>query len=214
MDKRKLSLVCVCFVGVLITMTGCRGQRSEKSPVHLNPNMDIQSKFKEQTLSLSPPDGVLPWGDQSGFYNDRDRASYVKMDSAFYEGRKEDGTWIETIPVPVTRELMKRGKERYDIFCAACHTRTGDGTKSPISSRGWVIPNITLSLTKNRTDGELFDIVGNGIRTMPGYRKTIKEQDRWAIVAYLRALQTASGTSVKRLPKETRLKLRTMRNAQ
>jgi len=205
MKKTLLRLLLLILLSSFLVMgTGCRSQRTEKRPLHVNPNLDWQAKFKEQTLSLNPPEGTIPWGDTTSFKNKEARKDYRKADKSFYFGKNNNGSWVSKAPVSVDDKFMKRGKERFEIYCAACHTKTGDGTKSQISKRGWVIPNITLDVTLNKSDGELFDIVSNGVRTMPGYKSQINESDRWAIVVYLRALQKVSRGNLNDVPQQLR----------
>jgi mono/diheme cytochrome c family protein len=208
--NKSLSLKFALLILILFSMsvfTGCRSQRTEKRPFHLNPNLDWQAKYKEQSLSLNPPDGTIPWGNQKSFSDSNTRKDYIKTDQALYFGRNNDGSWVSKVPMKVDVALMDRGQERFNIYCAACHTRTGDGTKSQISKRGWVIPNLLQDLTVKRSDGELFDIISNGVRTMPGYRKQVSEQDRWAIVAYLRALQQVKRGRLSDVPRQLRNKI-------
>ena len=209
---KKMTLIRRVFIFILVFFVatifiGCRGERTEKSPFHMNPNLDWQAKYKEQTLSMEPPDGTIPWGNQESFYQPETRESYIKSDRPFYYGKNYNGSWVSKTPLKVDKALMIRGQERFNIYCAACHTKTGDGTKSQLSKRGWVIPNLQQDLTWRRSDGELFDIVGNGIRTMPGYRKQISERDRWAIVVYLRALQKVTRGQLSDVPRQLRNKI-------
>ena len=131
----------------------------------MNPNMDTQPKYTAQQLSLTPPQGTLPWG----------RGPFKK--DAF------------TLPDDVSMSFLKRGQERFDIYCAVCHDRAGTG-KGMVVARGFVPPPpLTDPRVVSYTDSELFDIISNGIRNMPGYKHQITEEDRTAIVLYVRALQ-------------------------
>ncbi|RAP33922.1 quinol:cytochrome C oxidoreductase [Candidatus Marinamargulisbacteria bacterium SCGC AG-439-L15] len=198
---------CIILLTICIFLSGCRGWRSEKPPLHPNPNLDFQSKFKAQRLSNQVPENTVIWGNEQSFSNETTREQYLKKDRAFYTGRK-NGRYLNTIPTPVTKDFIQRGQNRYNIYCASCHTQTGDGTKSLISKRGWVIPNINQKITQKKSDGELFNIISNGIRTMPGYHKSITEKDRWAIVAYVRALQKVENTNYQDLPAPLAKKLK------
>ena len=98
--------------------------------------------------------------------------------------------FLETNPRAVTAELLRRGQERFDIYCAACHTRLGDGNS--VAKRIAAMP-VVANLHDKRIvalpDGEIFNTIGYGKNLMQGYAATIDVPDRWAIVAYLRALQ-------------------------
>ena len=180
--KLLLLLACTIFI------SSCRGHRTEKPPFHPNPNMDWQPKFNAQSLTLPIPEHTVSYGDDSTNYNSDSRKDILESDTVKYQGKK-NGYWVKRIPMNVDKEFLLRGQERYDIYCSVCHTKTGNGSKSLIAKYGWLPSNITAQSTKNKTDGELFDIISNGIRTMPGYKKKITVEDRWAIVAYVRALQ-------------------------
>ena len=190
------ALILVCF----IFLAGCQGYRSEKPPIHPNPNMDWQPKFKAQSKPLQPVDGTVAWGNEQSFNDSNTRQQYIQNNTQLYEGRNSDGSFIDSIPLTITDALMERGQERYNIYCAVCHTETGNGTNSIISKKGWIAYNLYSELTQSRSDGELFDAITNGIRTMGGYKKQISTEDRWAIVLYVRALQKAANASVKDIP--------------
>ena len=95
----------------------------------------------------------------------------------------------------ITYDFVKNGQKNYNIHCAACHTQTGNGTKSIISQNGWVVSNILEDTTYQKTDNELYSIVDIGIRSMPGYGKKLTNEEMWEIVMYVRALQKISRTT-------------------
>jgi mono/diheme cytochrome c family protein len=111
-----------------------------------------------------------------------------------------DGKWLEALPVPIpiTNSLLQRGSERFQIYCAPCHGLAGygDGIVAVRAERlqegTWVPPSSMHDATVlARPVGHLFNTVTNGIRTMPSYASQIPVDDRWAIVAYVRAMQRA-----------------------
>lgn len=184
---KKQVLCCLAGVLFLSVVSGCRGGLSEKAPIHLNPNLDFQAKFKAQTYSKNPPEGTVVWG--SVLANKHGRAAYLQEDSAFYRGKTQSGDFVSVIPIPVTKELMERGQERFNIYCAMCHDRAGTG-QGPVIKRGFVPPpNFSDDRILAYKDGQFFDVITNGIRNMPSYKLQIPEEDRWAIIAYVRALQ-------------------------
>jgi len=127
-------------------------------------------------------------------------------DAAFWEGRDTSG-WVTTFPVPVTTELMRRGQERYDIYCAPCHGLSGYGD-GPVAKRAdalqegtWTPPSsYHTDLVRSRPVGHLFNTITNGIRNMPSYGAQIPAADRWAIVAYVRALQRSQDATLADVP--------------
>jgi len=133
---------------------------------------------------------------------------------AFDSGRVDDA-WIEEIPVPVTGALLDRGRERYDVFCAPCHGLDGEGrgivsVRADALQEGTWIPPVSYHTDqiRGRPAGHLFNTITNGIRSMPAYATQIDPSDRWAIVAYVRALQRSRYATIDDVPVEMRGKLR------
>lgn len=101
----------------------------------------------------------------------------------------ENGVAVERIPVDVTPELLARGQQRYNIFCQHCHGQSG-AADGMVVKRGFPAPpSYGLERLKNATDGQLFLTIKNGVSRMPAFGNRIDAEDRWAIVAYIRALQ-------------------------
>jgi mono/diheme cytochrome c family protein len=192
----------------VLVLGGCRGYRSEKTALHLNPNLDWQAKYKTQTLSMMPPDGTVPWGSVKTFNHSEDGENYLKDDESFFEGKGPNGEWMKKAPVNVTEAFVKRGQERFNIYCSACHDRAGTG-RGPVVLRGFVPPpNFSDDRIIAYTDGEIFNVISHGIRTMPSYAKQIPEIDRWAIITYVRALQKSRLAHANDLSNEMRKQLK------
>ena len=130
----------------------------------------------------------------------------LREDEHLYEGIA-GGAPATTFPFPITAEIMQRGRERYDIFCSPCHSRTGYGD-GMIVRRGFTRPaSFHVDRLREAPPGYVFSVITNGFAAMPSYRQQIAAEDRWAIVAYLRALQASQNASAKDLPAEIRAKL-------
>ncbi|MGE0394673.1 MAG: cytochrome c [Vicinamibacterales bacterium] len=169
-----------------LAVSGCaRGCTSSRPPIHVNPSMDNQPKVRAQAASefffngaamREPVPGTIPIGG-------------LREDAAFFTGKGPDGTFVAAIPRPVDDAGLARGRERYTIYCQPCHDARGDG-KGILFQRGNV-PTASFHNEKflKYTDGQLFDVITNGVGLMPAYRWPIPPADRWAIVAYVRALQ-------------------------
>src|SRR5215472_12293177 len=111
------------------------------------------------------------------------------------------------IPLPVNRELLERGQSRYKIFCTPCHGLQGDGN-GMISMRGMKHPpSFHQDRLRNATNGYVYDVLTNGFGAMYGYSAQIPLRDRWAIIAYIRALQLSRNAKVADLPAELRERL-------
>lgn len=168
----------------------CRGGVSEEPPFHLIPDMDHQGKFKAQAENAFFADGraMRPLVDGTlaqGQYHE---------DEGPFTGKYPDGQFLTRVPMAVDEKLLARGEERFNIYCAPCHDKTGSGqglvVKRPTPERSYPTPiNLASEHTRSLKDGEIFDIVSNGVRNMPGYRTQIPSADRWAIASWVRVLQ-------------------------
>jgi mono/diheme cytochrome c family protein len=107
-----------------------------------------------------------------------------------------NGVFATQFPVPITKQLLLRGQQRYNIFCTPCHGFLGDGN-GMIAKRGFKWPaNLHTERLRNAPPGYLFQVVSNGYGAMPAYRHQIEPNDRWAILAYVRALQFSRDASI------------------
>jgi mono/diheme cytochrome c family protein len=191
---------------------GCRGMTSERPPIHPNLNMVFQERFNPQernpffadNRSMRPPvPGTIARG-------------LLREDAAFFLGRTADGAYVAEMPVPITRALLERGRERYDVFCAVCHGLAGDGLgiimtgTSQITGRGYgyvPVPSFHDDRLRQEADGYMYDVLTNGVRNMPPYGHQIPIADRWAIVAYIRALQRSQQASPNDVPEGVRARI-------
>lgn len=129
--------------------------------------------------------------------------------NAYLDTGRIDGQLGEGFPFAVTESVMNRGQERFNIYCSQCHGRLGDGN-GMIPSRGYRRPPSfhTATLRAAKT-GHFFDVMTNGFGSMPPYRTMVAAQDRWAIVAYIRALQASQAATINDVPPPERAKLTT-----
>jgi hypothetical protein len=112
----------------------------------------------------------------------------LQEDTAFFTG-KVDSQLVKELPFPVTREVLERGQQRYDIFCAPCHDRTGSGNGMVVQRGYRQAASFHIDRLRQVEVGHFFDVMTNGFGAMPDYRTQITPRDRWNIVAYIRALQ-------------------------
>ncbi len=174
-------------------------------------DMDDQYKAKTQTESAFFADGMAMRHHPEGTV----AQGMLEADDAFYRGQVDGDTlFVETFPVEVTREMMYRGRERFNIHCAPCHGISGNGS-GPVHVRAaalgegtWTPPTDLRSQTVvERPVGHLYNSIKNGIRNMPAYGPQISPEDRWAIVAYVRALQLSRNANIEDVPAEIRSSL-------
>ena len=117
------------------------------------------------------------------------------------------GTLATALPVPLTRELLDRGRERYGIFCAPCHDATGAG-RGMVVRRGYrPPPSLHVERLRDAPVGHLYDVMTRGLGAMPDYAQQIPPADRWAIAAYVRALQASQRAGIADVPPAERAKL-------
>lgn len=181
-----MKLGWIALAGTTVFLGGC----------HLD--MYIQPKIKAQGENKMFADGAgtrLPVKGTIEF-------GKPKLDTEYYTGYQADGKLLREMPIQVDEAVMKRGKERYDIYCQHCHGAAGDGA-GMIAQRGFALArpvgNYHTDRLREMPVGHFFDVITNGYGTMYGHASRIKPDDRWAIVAYIRALQVSQGATVDQL---------------
>jgi mono/diheme cytochrome c family protein len=165
---------------------------------------DMYEQPKDEPLQPSP------------FFNDERSArpsvpdtvarGELRTNEVFFTG-KSGTNFVTELPLPVTKELLSRGQERYNIFCAPCHDQTGRGN-GMIVQRGFRQPvSFHIPRLREAPVGYFYDVMSRGFGTMSDYAAQISPEDRWAIAAYLRALQFSQHASLADVPPEQRQKL-------
>jgi len=198
-------LIALLFLCVaVVSITGFRGSLSRKPPIEIFPDMDRQPRLRPQAR-----DGFFP--DQ---LSSRLPVAGTVARGAPYQatpantGRAPGTTnYVETIPVPVTAELLRRGQEQFAIYCSLCHGAAGDGTG--ITARLGMITiadlhDSTIRKVVQMPDGQLFATITNGKNLMNGYGGNLSILDRWAVVAYVRALQRSRLATLEDVPESLR----------
>lgn len=121
---------------------------------------------------------------------------------------KVDGKLVDTFPFEVTMEVLARGQERYEIFCSPCHDRLGTG-QGMIVRRGFTpARSFHDPRLRDAPAGHFFEVITQGFGQMPSYANQLSEQDRWAVIAYIRALQFSRNVRLDQLPPEDRAKMK------
>jgi mono/diheme cytochrome c family protein len=194
------------FLLLAMAIVGCRGGKSEDPPFHLLGDMDWQPKYQwgeasplfEDGRAMRPlVDGTIPIG-------------HLNEDDGWYRGKQANGEYIQRVtdlrwndrPVVVDEKLIRRGEERFNIYCAPCHDQTGGG-RGMVVTQGKFPPPVDLSsdrVVKEMRDGQIFDTITNGVRNMPSYRKQVPVADRWAIVTWVRVLGRSQHASMEDVP--------------
>jgi mono/diheme cytochrome c family protein len=195
-------IISILLIGAAIGaaafgILGFQGKMSRKPPFELFPDMDRQAKLRPQepnhffangVSSQLPVAGTIARGEP---IQTTDGAVYGFEDSPVNTGFVTGTTnFVELNPLPVTAEVMQRGHECFDIYCAPCHGKLGDG--NGITKKIGAMPAVANLHDKRiveMTDGEIFNTVTHGKGLMGAAGPLMPTQDRWAAIAYLRALQ-------------------------
>ena len=186
---------------------------SDDPPIHPNLNMDFTESFEAQEANPFFEDGSAMRQPVPGTVK---RTGLRTTATAPYDlGRTADGALVETVPMEITAAVLERGQERYNIYCAVCHGEAGDGLGIIMTGNGGQgygytpAPSYHTDLLRARPDGYIYDAIANGIRSMPSYAHQVSVPDRWAIVAYIRALQRSQNAVAEDVPAPIRTQLET-----
>ena len=178
--------------GLLLFCAGCR------QDMHVQPRYnpyDPSEFFADGQSARLPVEGTVPRGDLT-----------MGPDELLYTG-KVNGQDATAFPFPVTREVLDRGRERFNIYCSPCHGMSGDGD-GMIVQRGFRRPpSLHVDRLRNAPPGHYFDVITNGFGVMYPYNYRVPPRDRWAIIAYIRALQLSRQASIDDVPPAERRKL-------
>lgn len=204
---RCVYLATAFLVVLTISIAGFRGHVSEKPPIEVFPDMDRQAKYKPQAASKFFADGraarPVPAGAVPRGRTPAADPAFLREDDRFYRGKNAQGEFARGFPsqAAIDFELMERGQDRYAIYCAPCHGALGDGA-GITRAYGMNPANFHDDRLREMAEGELFNTISNGKNTMLGYGDKLDAADRWAVVAYLRALQRARTGATADVPPE------------
>ena len=194
MCRTRFKTYCHAFAGILVfsmlVLTGCR------QDMHDQPRyepLESSTFFPDGMSSRHPPPGTVARGE-------------LEEDAYFYTARL-DGELGTTLPFALTRALLERGQERYNIYCSPCHDRVGTGL-GMIVRRGFRRPPSFHSPNLREAPlGHFFDVMSNGFGAMMDYAAQISPHDRWAVAAYIRALQLSQHVTLADVPTSDREQL-------
>jgi hypothetical protein len=184
--RRLVGASAVCAAALV----GCTQQMAEQP--RCGP-LEPSAFFADGRCAQQPVEGTVARG-------------YLHLDEHLYAG-KVDGQIAETLPFPLTRQLLERGQQRFNIYCTPCHDYLGSG-QGMIVRRGFSAPpSFHIERLRQAPLGHFFNVMTNGYGTMPKYATQISAQDRWAVVAYIRALQLSQHATLADVPDEVRQRL-------
>ncbi len=219
---RYFFLSFIVIVAGVIALAGFRGEKSPNPPLQIFPDMKAQPRFDPQhptsffadgRADRKPVEGTIPMGytlenrfSQTSANNLTDGAHFTNVPDYLNTGKIGE-TYGNGIPVEVSVTLLERGRQRFNINCAICHGKTaaGDGI---IKSYGLAtIASLQDERIRTMPDGQIFSTITNGKSTMGAYGPQIAVEDRWAIIAYLRALQKSQNVTLAELPADQQKEL-------
>lgn len=173
------------FLGLLalVPLAGCRQDMHDQPRFKPLAESDF---YPDMRSAREPVEGTVARGQ-------------LHEDTYFYTGLVGDKPG-DYMPFPVTKDVLERGQQRFDIYCTPCHSRMGDGN-GVVVQRGYQRPpSYHTDRLRNAPLGYFFDVMTNGFGAMPSYAAQIAPRDRWAIVAYIRALQLSQNASSADVP--------------
>ena len=172
----------------LLLLAGCRQDMHDQPKfIPLRP-----STFFADGRSARPfPEGTVARG-------------HLNDDTAFFTGKGPDGKLVNEFPIAVTREVIQRGQQRFNVYCTPCHSRLGDGNGMVVKRGFRHPPTYHSDRLRQMPNGHFFDVITNGFGAMPDYAAQITPADRWAIVSYIRALQLSQQASINDVPADAR----------
>jgi len=195
MSKRERAAVrpwlAVTLVGAALVFAGCRQDMHDQPKIKPLGENDF---FADGSGARPLPAGTVA-------------REELRLDKALYTGRNTDDSLLTEPPMPVTRELLVRGRERFNIFCSPCHGETGAGDGMVVQRGFKQPPSYHIDRLRMAPIGYIFFVMSNGFGQMPSYSAQIPAEDRWAIAAYIRVLQLSQHFDAERLSAEERAKL-------
>jgi mono/diheme cytochrome c family protein len=210
-----LAIFAVCLLAT-VSVLGFRGAHSRKPPLYIFPDMERQLKLRPQKpsgfftnglASQLPLPGTIPRGRPVQTVSG---SAYPYEDAPLNTGRLAGATnFVENTPLAVTAALLNRGQQRFTINCSPCHGQLADGNgiTRKIGAMA-VVANLHDKRIVEMADGELFYVITNGRNLMGAYEPNVTVEDRWAIIAYLRALQLSQLGTIEDVPEALRAALK------
>jgi mono/diheme cytochrome c family protein len=163
---------CAAIISLCLLCAACRPDMANQPKAKPLSQSDF---FSDQTSARQPPANTVVYGESHN-------------DSAFYTGLT-NGTYITQLPIKLAPELLNRGRERFEAMCAECHDRTGSGNGMVVQRGFPQPPSFHVDRLRNAPIGHFYDVITNGYGVMYSYAARVDPGDRWAIAAYIRALQ-------------------------
>ena len=193
-DNRAARVSKRLFIGAgaiaFLTLTACRQDMQNEPRYKPLAGSDF---FADQRSARPQVEGTVARG-------------HLRIDEARYVG-KMDGEDIDQFPIPIAKADIERGETRFNIYCTPCHGRLGDGNGMVVMRGFRQPPSFYSDRLRNAPVGHFFDVVSNGFGSMASYASRIQSDDRWRLIAYIRALQLSESASINDVPQDQRQNL-------
>ena len=187
----RINTLTVVAIGIAAGLTGCR-QDMHDQPKYIP--LRASSFFEDGRSARPIPAGTVARG-------------HLDADVAFYTGKGPDGRYVDSFPFPITKEVLLRGQQRYNIYCTPCHDRLGTGNGMVVRRGFRHPPSYHIDRLRQAPNGYIFDVITNGFGAMQDYSAQIEPADRWAIIAYERVLQLSQNATLNDVPPADRAQL-------
>lgn len=185
------SSVVLCLAMSVFALVGCNQKMGEQPSYRTYQASDL---FPDNSSARPVPADTVARG-------------HLQDDALLFTGKDANGQDSTEFPFQVTRDVLERGRERFNIYCVPCHGPVGDGD-GVVVQRGFnPPPSYHTDRLRQAPVGHFFDVITNGFGAMPSYSTQVSVEDRWAIVAYIRALQLSQYAPVDELPPDARAQL-------
>ncbi len=190
------------LAGCAVVALGCRTRTAFRQPdPELNRMLEVprydayeESSFFDDRMTMrSPPKGTVAYAAETG--------------SPVYLHGEQNGAFASTFPFELTQSLIERGRSRFERICSACHGMSGYGNDMVTKHMQRPAPSLHLQRIRDLPPGKVFSIISNGYGLMPDYAAQLVIHDRWAVVAYVKALELSQYAAVATLPEDLRAEL-------
>ncbi|HEY1251157.1 MAG TPA: cytochrome c [Thermoanaerobaculia bacterium] len=189
--RRAQGIPTLLALAAVLAVAGCRQEMYDQPKYK---DLRRSEFFGDKRQARPVPDGTVARG-------------FLRADSRVFDGRDPSGALVTAFPLAVDQALLLRGRQRYDIFCSPCHDRVGTGDGMVVRRGYRPPPSFHIPRLREAPVGHLYDVISNGFGAMPDYSTQIDVPDRWAIVAYVRALQLSENAPAAELPPAERAQL-------
>ena len=183
----KLRIEMIAVAGLLIVASGCRQDMHDQPKYQ---PLERSTFFEDGRASRPLLAGTIAQGQ-------------LRDDAQLYTG-KSGKDFVTTFPFPITEQVLRRGQQRFNIYCSPCHDRLGTGLGMVVRRGLRQPPSYHIDRLRDAPVGYFFDVITNGFGAMPDYATEVPPADRWAIVSYIRVLQRSQNATLADVPADKR----------